>query len=208
MNRLFVCAVALLALGCSGTDPGQLFDDSGTGPVDSGSPDAVVQQDASAPNDATSPNDAAMAMDVQAADVTPDTYVGPPDSKIQCGPSLTCSAQAQACCWHQGSNTKPYECVSGPSSCAGVTDVLVTCSTNDNCASQGNPSYTCCATGGNFGTGTCSGADIATVVACKSSCTDIEDYQVGCSVTLQNCSDTTGLASSASAPTRARRRSE
>jgi hypothetical protein len=39
--------------------------------------------------------------------------------------------------------------------------------------------------------GQCEDYDVATVVACKSSCDPVTDYQVGCSVKSQNCTDTT-----------------
>jgi hypothetical protein len=176
----------LLLAACSGSDATGLLGDSGTQPdvsiVDAGAQETSTQNDAATED-----------VNVQdaVADVTLDLNIGPADSRIQCGPSITCSAQQQACCWHMGNNTTPFECVTDVSSCNGTYDVPMTCSTPDNCASQGNPSYSCCATGGNFGMGSqCEGYDVATVVACKSSCA-ITDYQVGCSVKSQNCSDTT-----------------
>lgn len=192
MKRFGIAALAVLgtfATACSGTDGTGLLGDSGTQNQDDA---AQTQDDASTQNDAgvedaTTTSDASTE-DAHVVDATPDTHVGPPDSKIQCGTS-TCSAQNEMCCWHQASTTKPYECVSGVSACAGTYDVPMTCSTPDNCASQGNPTYQCCATGGNFGSGTqCGGFDIASLVACKATC-DQTDYELGCSVKQQNCSD-------------------
>ncbi len=202
MNRFFISilipSASLLVAACSGSDGTGLLGDGGN------------QQDVAVVNDAavqdTSPQNDATVQDVVTNDVTVidapiDNHVGPPDSKIQCGPSLTCSAQTQACCWHMASNVKPFECVSDVSACNGTNDVPMTCSNTDNCASQGNPSYACCATGGNFGVGQCSGYDVATVVACKSAC-DVTDYQVGCDVKTQNCSDSlqTCIVSKCTAP--------
>jgi hypothetical protein len=188
MNR-FILLISALSVACSGADGAGLLDEGGLQDIATGTDAAVQQNDASTSNDASTVSDVQVA-DVGVADVKPDLFVGPADSKIQCGPSLTCSAQNQTCCWHQSSTTKPYECVTDVSACAGTYDAPITCSTHDNCASQGNPSYTCCATGGNFGFNQCAGYDVASIVACKATC-DITDYQVGCSVTLQNCSDTT-----------------
>lgn len=193
MNRFFaIYGIALLTLGCSGSDGSGLLGDSGQPQDDATATDSAAQPDAGAPTDATTLPESSVA-DVSVKDVTPNLYVGPPDSKIQCGPSLTCSAQSQACCWHSATTLKPFECVTDLSSCTGTYDVPITCSSQANCVSEGNPSYTCCATGGNFGSGSCAGADIATVVTCKSSCTDIDDYPVGCSVSLQNCADTSQI---------------
>ncbi len=189
MKRLSIAVLATFAVACSGADNSGLLvvpgDDSGSQPQEDASstgPDASATVDASVTPDASVVTDASVVIDA-----TPDVYVGPADSKILCGQS-TCSAQNEVCCWHQGSTTKPFECVSSASACVGLYDVPITCSTTDNCASQGNAGYQCCATGGNTGWGTCSGYDIASGVACKPSC-DMTDYEIGCSVQKQNCTD-------------------
>jgi len=185
---LAAIAGALVA-GCSGISS-DLLVDSGSQPQD----DAASVVDSSAPveassgEDATAPEDASVPEEASVVDATPDVHTGPPDSKIQCGPNLGCSAQNEMCCWHMESTNKPYECVSDISGCSGTYDVPMTCSSPDNCASQGNAGYQCCATGGNYGEGQCYAYDVATVVACKSSC-GITDYEIGCSVQKQNCSD-------------------
>jgi hypothetical protein len=190
MNRFF-SAVALAAgvVACSGAD-NLLLGDSGTLPGD----DAAVAADASSGDDVTTIADATTE-DVEhpkdanvVVDVAIDTWTGPADSKVQCGSQITCSAQKEMCCWHQSSTTKPFECVTSPSSCAGMYDVVMTCSSTDNCASQGHAGYQCCATGGNLGWNTCNGYDVASSVTCKSQC-DVTDYELGCSVQQQNCSD-------------------
>jgi hypothetical protein len=194
MNRFWISsALALMLVACSGTDGSGLLDDASSPQNDSSAP----QEDAASPVDATPPQgDAVSPVDSGAPDVVtivdagpPDVHIGPQDSRIQCGPQTTCSAQSETCCWHMSNNNKPYECVTSVNSCAGTYDVPITCSTTDNCASQGNPTYQCCATGGNYGlTQQCEAYDVATVVACKSSC-DFTDYQIGCSVQQQNCAD-------------------
>jgi len=194
MNRFSIgvlAAMATLAFGCSGTDSSGLLlgdsapptEDSGTNPTE----DAAAQQDATATEDATTGEDAHV-QDATVVDTGPDVPVGPADSKIQCGPSITCSAQKEICCWHQSSTIKPYECVTNVNDCAGTYDAPMTCSTQDNCASQGNPNYLCCATSNNWGWGTCSNYTIASSVTCKAAC-DWSDYEVGCSVQKQNCTD-------------------
>ncbi len=196
MNRFLwaSCALASCAWACSGSDGNGLLGDSGPNPQDDASSpndSSAPSDDATSPQDSSSPLDASTQPDVIAiVDASqPDVNKGPPDSKIQCGSQITCSAQSETCCWHMGNTVKPYECVTSINSCTGATDVPITCSTPDNCASQGNAGYQCCATGGNFGTGQqCSGYDVATVVACKSTC-DFSDYEIGCSVQQQNCSD-------------------
>lgn len=192
MKSLFIAALAAaaaaFATGCSGAPDTDLLADSGgvTPTEDAGGlpqndaaptePDATTTVDASEGHDATTTVDAA-----------PDVPVGPPDSKIQCG-QQACSAQNEICCWHQGSTQNPYECVSNIGDCSGTTDVPITCSSHENCDSQGNTGDSCCATGGNFGAGACYGYDVASVVACKPSC-DVTDYEIGCSVQKQNCTD-------------------
>lgn len=193
MNRFSIAALAALAVACSGADQSGLLGDSGTQPEDDA---AVVQKDATATDDVVTVADATTE-DAHDKDVTvvvdaaPDVPVKPADSKIQCGPQTTCSAQNETCCWHQSSTTKPYECVTSPSSCAGTYDVPVTCTTTANCASQGNPTYQCCATGGNWGWGTCGSYEVASGVACKASCDFQTDWEIGCSLQQQNCSNST-----------------
>ena len=189
MNRFWIAALAAGVVACSGADGTGLLDDSGTQPTDDGSTalDASPNQDGTTVVDASQPDDVEHPKDASVVDAAPDVPIGPPDSKIQCGTS-SCSAQNETCCWHQSSTTKPFECVKSTSSCAGMYDVVMTCSTPDNCASQGNAGFQCCATGGNLGWNTCSGYDVASAVTCKASC-DPTDYELGCSVQQQNCSD-------------------
>jgi hypothetical protein len=179
-------AAGLLATGCSGV-ASDLLGDSGAPTEDAGatvdgaagSDGGIVEKDATASE---------AGEDATVVDAAPDVHVGPADSKIQCGPQLGCSAQNEICCWHMASSVTPYECVSSIGDCSGTYDVPMTCSSTDNCASQGNDGYQCCATTGNYGMGQCYGYDVATVVACKPSC-DVTDTEIGCSVQQQNCSD-------------------
>ena len=202
MNRFVIVALATaagtLVTGCSGVSSDLLLD-SGTAPQ----PDAGVISEVDAGStepDATAAVDASEAEDATLVDAKPDVHVGPADSKIQCG-QTACSAQNEVCCWHMGSTQNPYECVSSANDCAGTYDVPMTCSSPSNCESQGNKGYQCCATGGQLGVGQCSNFDVATVVACKPSC-DVSDYEIGCSVQQQNCSDSlqTCVVSKCTAP--------
>ncbi|HEY2368537.1 MAG TPA: hypothetical protein VGH87_19205, partial [Polyangiaceae bacterium] len=177
-----MAALAAGAVACSGAD-NILLEDSGTQPTDDGS---VVQTDASPGEDVTTIADATTEdvehpKDASVVDVVVDTWTGPPDSKIQCGPTTTCSAQKEMCCWHQSSTTKQFECVTSGSSCSGTYDVVMTCSGPDNCASQGNAGYQCCATGGNLGWNACYNYDVASSVTCKSQCATY-DYELGCNI--------------------------
>jgi hypothetical protein len=182
-----LAAACLFATACSGMSSDLLADAGSPGADAASAADAASGPDASTGEDAARPADAA-GNDATAEDATPDVHTGPPDSKIQCGPQLACSAQNQICCWHQGSTTTPYQCVTSVGDCSGMNDVPITCSTPDNCASQGHPGYQCCATTGNLGSGQCYAYDVASVVACKSSC-GVTDYEIGCSVKQQDCSD-------------------
>jgi hypothetical protein len=202
MNRFFsLAAIAAGVVACSGAND-ILLGDSGTQPTDDGS---VIQPDAQAEDVSTiadaSTEDVEHPKDANVVDVAPDISTGPPDSKVQCGPTTTCSAQKEMCCWHQSSTTKQFECVTSTTSCAGIYDVVMTCSSSDNCASQGNAGYQCCATGGNLGWNTCYNYDVASSVTCKSQC-DTFDYELGCSVQQQNCSNSqqTCIVSKCTAP--------
>ena len=203
MNRFFGLALAaagVVCAACSGVSS-DLLADSGAPAEDSGT---ITQPDASSghPDGASGDDASTLPDDASVVDVgQPDAWTGPADSKIQCGPQLGCSAQNEVCCWHMGSTQKTYECVTDLNDCAGTYDVPMTCSSTANCDSQGNAGYQCCATGGNFGMGQCSGFDVAQVVACKPSC-DVSDYEIGCSVQKQNCTDSiqTCVVSKCTAP--------
>jgi hypothetical protein len=133
---------------------------------DSTTPDATTNPDASV-------DDAPTMIDA----VTVDVPVKPADSMIQCGTTLTCSAQTQVCCHHSQSISKPYECVSSISDCAEPADVPIGCSGVANCVSQGTPSYICCANTAN--TGAC---ETATDVSCMATCdTGGTQLKIGCS---------------------------
>jgi hypothetical protein len=158
-----------LAFACGGADQSPLLGGDGGGPppVDAGGQDVAMQQD-------TGAMDVVSVKDV----VTVDVPVGPPDSKIQCGPSLTCSAQNEVCCHHTASITA-WECVTDVSACNNAGDVPIGCSSHDNCTSQGEPSYICCA---DVQQGTM--CVVATDVSCMATCdSSMDQIQVGCSTT-------------------------
>ncbi|HSQ65122.1 MAG TPA: hypothetical protein VLM85_17995 [Polyangiaceae bacterium] len=190
LSPVLGCGLLFVTAACSGVNPDNLLDDAGIAAPDASSPPV---DDAAAPDGGTPPDatiaDASTEDVTHPADAAPDVHVGPADSTIDCGPTLKCSAQNELCCHHGGTTTNPYECVSSPASCAGIDDVPIACSTQANCTSQGNPTYVCCATANGWGSGQCYNYDIATSVACKSDCTGATDYEIGCSVQQQNCSD-------------------
>jgi hypothetical protein len=162
----------LLCSACGGADQSNLFNDAGD-QVDAGSQMDSAATDTGSQNDVTVPDSPAT------KDAVVDVPVGPGDSKIKCGPTLTCSAQTQLCCHHPQSLNNPYECVADISSCSGVTDVPIGCSDHENCVSQGVSSDVCCANTQN--NGQCA---VATDISCMSTCDpNAGQVQVGCSST-------------------------
>jgi len=184
---LLLSVVGFVAFtACSGADGSQLFDDAGQPENDAtAAPDTGGNKDGGT-QDVT-------VQDVVVVDVvTVDVPVGPPDSKIHCGTS-TCSAQTQVCCATFGQTTT-YACVSSTSDCQGTNQVPISCTSGDNCASQGNSGDICCASGQGFinPNPTCQGYDTVAQVMCQSTC-DINqgEFEVGCSTQTQNCNDNT-----------------
>ena len=92
---------ACVAIACGGADQSPLLGgDSGEGPPDSSGVDAST-------NDTGGPDDVTVSDVIGIKDaVTIDVPVGPADSKIKCGPTLTCSAQKQVCCDHTASTNQ------------------------------------------------------------------------------------------------------
>jgi hypothetical protein len=185
-----VCGLVVVSLvACGGADQSPLLQSSGGHSgndasvsndggttVDSGGSDVTVQ-------------DAPSVQDV----VTVDVPVGPPDSKIQCGPNLTCSAKTQVCCATVGFQFT-YQCVSSVGDCAGANDIPISCSSGDNCASQGHPGDICCGTGNGpqNPSNLCQQSDTASQVQCQTTCDPQQgEFEIGCSPQLQNCTDNT-----------------
>jgi hypothetical protein len=173
---------------CGGADGTQLFDDAGQS-----------QNDATTPPDTGTGNDGGGVKDVTVQDtvvipdvVTVDVPIKPADSKIHCG-TTTCSAQTQVCCATFGTTTT-YLCVSSVNDCNGTQDVPISCSSQDNCNSQGLGNDICCASGqGPFNQNpTCQQYSTAAQVQCQATCdANAGEFQVGCSTQTQNCVDTT-----------------
>jgi hypothetical protein len=175
-----------LLVACGGADGSQLFDDAGQPENDATAPDTGGGKDGGDTQDVT-------VQDVTVVDVqTVDVPIGPADSKIHCG-TTSCSAQTQVCCATFGSTTT-YACVSSPSDCQGAEQVPISCTSGENCASQGNGGDVCCASGqGPINPSpTCQGFDTVAQVVCQTSC-DVNqgEFEVGCSVQTQDCVDTT-----------------
>jgi len=172
------------AIACGGAEDNQLLSDAGT-PIDQSAPPV----DGSQPVDASldvNPQDAAVQDVVTIVDAAPDVPTVT-DTQIQCG-NTTCSAQTQLCCYHVGATTGEFTCVAGFSDCQDTNDVPINCSSNDNCASEGEPGYICCATPGgpaNPSAG-CTNSTSAAQVLCQATC-DAPNFIVGCSTQQQNC---------------------
>lgn len=188
MKRWTLLFVVGFVAACGGAIDNPLLDDSGTG----GQKDGSVVPDSGKPDggpivDATF--DAPPVEDV----VTVDVPVGPPDSKIHCGPTLGCSAQNEICCETMGTPIT-YACVGSTSDCAGPDDVPISCSSGENCASQGNAGYICCASQGGppNPNGTCGNFTSAADVSCQQTCDQQQgQFEVGCNPQTQNCTDNT-----------------
>ncbi len=173
-------------VACGGADGTQLFDDAGQPLNDATAQDTGSGQDAgNPPQDATTQD--AILIDV----VTVDVPIGPQDSKIHCG-TTSCSAQTQVCCATFGATTT-FACVSSTNDCQGSDQTAISCTSGDNCTSQGNSGDVCCASGqGPINPNpSCQGFDTAAQVMCQSSCDANQgEFEVGCSLQTQNCVDT------------------
>ncbi len=192
MKRLALLFISGLACAgfaaCGGADQSQLFNDSGQPEQDATQGDVVTPPDAGPPTKDTGPaQDVTPVQDV----VTIDVPVGPPDSKIHCG-NTTCSAQTEVCCMTVG-NPNTFACVGSVNDCNAADQVPITCSSTDNCASQGNAGYMCCGlpNGPQSQNPSCNGFSMASAVQCQATC-DVQqgEFEVGCSVQTQNCTDT------------------
>lgn len=180
---LVVCG---FVVACGGAIDSPLLEDSGT----SGN-DASTQPDVGPPTEAGKKDvdvqDAPTVQDV----VTVDVPVGPPDSQIHCGQS-TCSAQTQVCCATYGTTTT-FQCVGSLGDCSGSNQVPISCSSGDNCTSQGNAGFICCATSGGpqNPNPVCSQYDTPVQVQCQQTCDAQQgEFQVGCNPQqTQSCID-------------------
>ena len=172
---------------CGGADATQLFDDAGQPQTDATAQDTGGGKDGGNPEKDVTTQPDVVVVDV----VTVDVPVGPPDSKIHCG-STTCSAQNEVCCASFGTTTT-YKCVATLGDCSGAQDVPISCTSADNCASQGNAGYICCASGqGPVNQNqNCQQFSVAAQVQCQATCdANSGEFQVGCSTQQQNCIDT------------------
>jgi hypothetical protein len=184
---LFLGALGCVTFAaCGGADGTQLFDDAGQPVKD------ATAQDTGGGTDGGNPDKDVTVEDAVVVDaVTVDVPVGPPDSKIHCG-TASCSAQNQVCCATFGTTTT-YACVASESACQGSDQVPISCSSNDNCASQGNSGFVCCASGQGPQNPNVNCQQFTTTaqVACQATCDANQgEFQVGCSVQTQNCIDT------------------
>lgn len=171
---------------CGGATDSQLLDDAGQPQDDATAIDTGGGKDGGDVKDVTTQD--TVVVDV----VTVDVPIKPADSKIHCG-TTTCSAQTQVCCATYGTTTT-FACVSSASDCNGAQDVPISCSSQDNCNSQGLSGDICCASGqGPFNQNpNCQQFSVAAQVQCQTTCdSNAGEFEVGCSVQTQNCADTT-----------------
>ncbi len=184
---LFIGGLACAGFAaCGGATDSQLLTDSGQPEQDATQTETGPGPDGGPTKDVSLP-DVVPVKDV----VTVDVPVGPPDSKIHCG-TTTCSAQTQVCCMTVGTQNS-YACVNSVSDCSGTDQVPVSCSSGENCASQGNAGYICCGSpnGPQSPNPSCNGFSMAASVQCQATCdAQVGEFEVGCSTQLQNCIDT------------------
>jgi hypothetical protein len=188
MNRWTLLLVVGVVGGCGGAIDSPLLDDSGTG----GPEDSSVLPD-SGKQDGGPVEDAVVDVPVIEDVVVVDVPVGPPDSKIHCGPSLECSAQNEVCCATVGTPFS-YACVGSLNDCSGQDQIPINCSSGENCASEGQAGFICCASPGGppNPNATCNQFETASQVMCQQSCDPQQgEFEVGCNPNLQNCTDNT-----------------
>jgi len=172
---------------CGGAENTQLFDDAGQPVNDATATDTGGGKDGGNPDKDVTVDDVVV-VDV----VTVDVPIKPADSQIHCGTS-SCSAQTQVCCATYGTTTT-FKCVSSVNDCMGAQQVPISCASADNCASQGNAGFICCASGqGPFNQNpNCQQFSVAAQVQCQSTCdSNNGEFEVGCNTQTQNCSDQT-----------------
>jgi len=165
-------AVALTASSCGGAAPSSLR----SGSVDSGfeaeDEDASIV-DAAAPEADTAVADTALGGGdalqqdgpVEDALPTPDSFAAdapPPSYSIACGPTTTCTAPAEFCCY---AGITSETCETDTTDCSGAADTPITCTSSTQCA-QGQ---VCCGHVVADTTGT-------THVSCEATCTGTNDY--------------------------------
>jgi len=180
----FICAAFA---ACGGATDTPLLDDAGQ------PQDDATAQDTGSGKDAGNPDKDVTTQDVDVQDVvTVDVPIKPADSQIHCG-TTSCSAQTQVCCATFGTTTT-FKCVSSLNDCTGAQDVPLTCSSQENCNSQGLSGDICCASGqGPFNENpTCQNYSVAAQVQCQATCDqNAGEFEVGCNVQTQNCTDNT-----------------
>ncbi len=173
-------------LACGGADQSSLLVDSGQPGPDATQSDTGPGPDAGPVKDSGPVVDTGPIADV----VTMDVPVGPPDSKIKCG-TTSCSAQTQVCCMTVG-NPNTFACVASVNDCQGGSDVPITCSSKENCASQGNPGDVCCGlpNGPNSQNPSCNNFSMASTTQCQTSCDPQQgEFEVGCTLQPNSCTN-------------------
>jgi hypothetical protein len=162
-----IVPVLALAMSCGGSQSSTLFTGPDAGfdqeaPEDSTSPsDAPGERAVDAPNDVVTPvaDSAGPTRDAAPLD---GSEVGPPPSySVACGTTTTCEAPGQFCCLSGLPAAPTYACDSDSTSCGGVADAKIYCSSSTQCP------------GGQV----CCGHVLApAVVTCQPTCSAANDY--------------------------------
>jgi hypothetical protein len=183
---LFIGSVACVSFAaCGGADQTSLLTDSGSNPQDATQTDTGPGVDAGKKDTGPSVDSGPIA-DV----VTVDVPVGPADSKIHCG-NTACSAQTEVCCMTVG-NPNTFACVGSVNDCQGANDVPITCSSSENCASQGSPGDVCCGlpNGPNSQNPSCNNFSMASMTQCQTSCDPQQgEFEMGCTLQPNSCTN-------------------
>ena len=170
------CA-SLSGLDTLGIEDGSAVADAMSDDTDTGTDatDASDLQDVKKADDATGTTDASDAGTKS-------------DASVPCGQSTTCDGQLPVCCVTIGV-TWSYQCVASISSCAGQQQFAQTCASSAACG-QG---MICCGLPGGPPNPSpqCLGYVTPSEISCASTCDATNDFEVGCNVQQQNCTDGT-----------------
>jgi hypothetical protein len=156
----FSLAVLALALSCGGSSSSELFTGADSGADQAAPPEGAPQPEASsvdAPRDAvgSTGDSGGHVRDAAPADGQVPAY------SVPCGTSAACEAPGQFCCLSGLPSNPAYACVSDSTSCLGLEDAKVSCTSSTQC-----PGGQVC----------CGHVLPPAVVSCQSTCNAANDY--------------------------------
>jgi hypothetical protein len=165
---LFPVAVAI---SCGGGSPSAVFMGTDAGADEAASPqDGASEPDATgvdAPDDVVTkvPDSGGHPGDAAPGDAAPGdgsgVDVGVPSYSVSCGMTTTCEAPGQFCCLSGLPTTPTYACESDSTSCGGLADAQIYCTSSAQCAA---------------GQLCCGHVLSPAVVTCQSTCNGPNDY--------------------------------